>query len=467
MNTNKKRVLSGWCSCPSLFLYSFLLLMLLFSSCKKFLDEKPDKKISTPETLDDLQGILDYYFGMNARYPSAGEVCADNYYLTDAGWGTSSELHRNYYTWQKYDKIGVDWNNSYNSIFYANVILYSLDKISIAPGEQQRANEIRGASLFVRASQHFALAQLFAPAYDLNTASKDLGIPLRLNTNNNSPSVRVSVQQNYHSILSDLTESLSLLPVLQPLKYRPGKPAAYALLARTCLVMQDYTKAGLYADSCLQLYDSLMNYNTLTASSTIPFRQFNTEVIYDTRTAAPSALSASRAKVDTGLYRSYEMNDIRRSIFFKSNSDGSKAFKGNYTGLSNASLFTGIATDEVYLIRAESFARNGNLTAAMKDINDLLRTRWKTINGVSTYIDKTAVTSDEALQFILTERRKELLYRTLRWSDLRRLNKESAYAITIYRTINNQLYQLSPGSPRYTLQIDRGAILFSGMEQNP
>lgn len=438
-------------------------MILFLASCKKFLDEKPDGKLATPATFNDLDGMLDLYSQLNARYPSAAEVCADNYYLTNADWAAVSEPHRNYYLWQKFDETLGEWLPPFNNIFYANVILHHLPDISCTPGQVPLLPGLKGSALFLRAYYFYALSQLFAPAYDPATATTDLGLPLRLNPDVNERSVRSSVQQTYDQILSDLQQAVSLLPVQQPRKHRPSKPAAYAMLARTFLVMREYQKAGLYADSCLQLYDSLINYNTLNASATIPFTQFNKEVIYDCRSAAPSALSQTRAKVDSSLYNSYTANDIRKTIFFRSNGNGTYAFKGNYTGLNNASLFTGIAVDEIYLIRAEARARAGNITLAMQDLNKLLAARWRT----GTFIDFTAANANEALILILKERRKELLFRGLRWSDLRRLNKEQQFETTLTRLLNNQQYQLPPNSLRYTLQIDHTAIQQSGMQQNP
>lgn len=206
-----------------------------------------------------------------------------------------------------------------------------------------------------------------------------------------------------------------------------------------------------------------MDYNTINAAVAIPFTQFNREVIYETRTNSISALSQSNAKIDSLLYQSYATNDLRKTVFFRSNGNGTYAFKGNYTGQSAAFLFTGVATDEMYLLRAECYARAGNTSAALADLNTLMSKRWKT----GTFVPFTAPDANEALLLILKERRKELLFRSLRWTDLRRLNKEPALAQTITRVLNNQVYSLEPDSWRYTLQIDREAILFSGMQQNP
>lgn len=437
------------------------------ASCKKFLNEKPDRKISTPQNLADLDGMLDYYFGLNARFPMSGEVSADNFYLTDAAWAATNEQQRNLYLWQKYDRVLTEWSAPYNNIYYANVLLYNLGLFNIKTSELEQANNIQGAAYFIRAINHFALAQLFAPVYKKTTAATDLGIPLRLNENYNEPVVRVSVLENFNSIVADVKKSIPLLPQNQPRKYRPGKAAAYGLLARVYLYMQEYQQAKLYADSCLSLYNTLIDYNSINTAATIPFVQFNNEVIYDARSNPPSALLASRAKVDTTLYRQYEENDIRKAAFFINNADGSKAFKGNYTGLNNASLFSGIAVDEIYLIRAEAWARLGNINEALNDLNTLLRTRYKKINNSSTFIDKTAPDAAAALSIILTERRKQLLYRGLRWADLKRLNLEPAFAVTLVRTINNTRYELPPNSNRYQLQIDAEAIRLSTMAQNP
>lgn len=441
----------------------YMLFLLACTSCKKYLEQKPDQSVATPSTLDDLQNIIDNYGVLNARFSAIPELSADNFYLTDASWNTLSDLHRNLYHWQKYDDIPGDWSVPYNNIYYTNLVLETLPRVITVVTEQQRADFIKGAAFFVRAYNYYALAQLFTPPFENSTAETSMGLPLRLNTNINERSVRASLLQTWQQIIADLKASLPLLPAMPPVKYRPSKPAAYAALARTYMCMQDYEMAGFYADSCLKLYDSLMDYNTINAAAAIPFAQFNREVIYETRTNSISAMSQSNAKIDSGLYQSYASNDLRKSVFFRSNGNGTYAFKGNYTGQSAAYLFTGVATDEMYLLRAECYARAGNTTAALADLNTLMSKRWK----AGTFVPFTASDANEALLLILKERRKELLFRNLRWTDLRRLNKEPAWAQTITRVLNNQVYSLEPDSWRYTLQIDREAILFSGMQQNP
>lgn len=58
-----------------------------------------------------------------------------------------------------------------------------------------------------------------------------------------------------------------------------------------------------------------------------------------------------------------------------------------------------------------------------------------------------AVTDQDLLiRKILLERRKELLVRTVRWTDWRKLNEEPSFEITLSRVINNKIYSLAPYS---------------------
>ena len=66
---------------------------------------------------------------------------------------------------------------------------------------------------------------------------------------------------------------------------------------------------------------------------------------------------------------------------------------------------------------------------------------------------------------MLTERRKELLFRGVRWVDVKRLNKEG-YGISLQRTIDGQTYRLGPNSLRFALPIPEDVIAMSGMPQN-
>lgn len=439
-------------------------LILCLFSCSKFLDKKPDQKLTTPSTLKDFQAILDYYARINQFSPGAGEASADNYYLSTSDYNAMSlDAERRLYSWQNDFVLKTfpnDWSYSWDNVFRANTVLDNLASVPRTTDNAAEWDNVKGQALVLRAKCFWQIAQVWCNAYDPATSSADLGLPLRLNGDFNHPSVRASLEDTYQAILSDLTAAIPLLPSTPLHVMRFARPAAHAMMARTLLSMRKYEKAGLYADSCLQLYNTLLDYNSLSSAASFPFPRFNAEVIWESFCFLHEQLYSSNAKVDSVLMASYAVNDLRRSLFFKSNNNGTYAFKGSYEGGDN--LFDGIATDELYLVRAESRARQGDKTGALSDLNTLLAKRWKS----GTFVPLVAADATSALALVLQERRKELFFRCLRWSDIKRLNKEGA-GIVLKRVINGQEYILPPNDPRYALPIPEDIITLSGMQQNP
>lgn len=446
--------------------FKFLLVALfaiMQNSCKKFLDEKSSKSLIIPRSVQDLQGVLDGD-GMNEAYPQSGIVCSDDFYLTGTTWASVPFIEeRNSYIWDKGASNDNDWYYSYQRIFKSNAVLDELPKLKDEVATTAEWNNVKGSAYFFRAFNFYELAQIYAPQYSVHSAPQNLGIPLRLKSDIEDISVRSTVQETYDRIIIDAKESIRFLPLTSNYKTRPIKPAAYALLARTYLVMGDFANAGKYADSALQIYDDLLDYNTdidVNAPSGV-FQKFNKEVIFHAETRIPYSLLYG--KVDTTLYSLYAADDLRKAAFFLT-SGSTSTFKGSYTGKARYFPFQGFTTDELYLIKAECFARTGNIPLAMTDLNTLLIKRW----AQGTFVPYTATNITEALNKILLERRKELCYRTgLRWSDLRRLNLDSNYQTTLKRALDTQTYILSPGDLNYTFLIPLSVIGISGMMQNP
>lgn len=450
-------------------------LLTLITNCnkKEFLEQNPDSNIFIPSTLEDCQALLDNETIMNET-PVLGEVSADNYYISTTFWNTINAREKNAYIWNPNSFEGLsrdvpDWNSPYKQVFYANVILQALDQIVITPHNENKWKEIRGAALFARGHAFYQIAQLFAPVYSTNNPETIPGIVLRLQPEVDVKSVRADLEATYKQIIQDTKDAAKLLPKDIPFlnRNRSSKPAAFALLARIFLNMDRYDSAKQYSDSCINLYSTLIKYDTLVISNnTNQFNKFNPETIYQSRfisnTNVIRAINVSNCIVDSLLYRSYDPNDLRKAILFRVNNSLPNAInpKSSYSGSSQ--LFTGIATDEVYLIRAECQARQGKVSAAMEDLNKLLEHRWRSVS----FTPLIAQNRDEALSLILEHRRKELPFRGLRWSDLRRLNKNGAN-ITLRRKINNTEYELKPGDLRYTFLIPPDVIGFTGMQQNP
>lgn len=446
--------------------YIFILCLGLISCNKKeFLDESPRSDLFVPTTLEDFQALLDNDIVLNMT-PVLGELSADNYYLLQSSWSSLTTKEKNAYTWEKdtYNGEGkvVDWNTPYQQVLYANVILDGLNKVAITDENLKQWNNIKGAALFTRAYAFFNLAQVFALPYNAATVNEDLGIPLKLTPNIDEKLQRPTLEQTYSQILKDLLEAKTLLfDSISSTRIRPNKPAAFALLARVFLSMHEYHNAGANADSSLQLYNTLIDYNTRDGNSTRPFDKLNVETMYQSRFVETNVLKgiSGYGLVDTNLYSTYAHNDLRRSLFFNIIPGGRINFKGSYTGLIFA--FTGLATDETYLIRAECRARANDVTGAMDDLNTLLEKRWKS----GFFVPLTAATWEQALNAILIERRKELPCRGVRWTDIRRLNLETPN-IKPVRFINNLPYELPVNSPKYALPIPPDAEQLGNYKPN-
>jgi hypothetical protein len=207
-----------------------------------------------------------------------------------------------------------------------------------------------------------------------------------------------------------------------------------------------------------------MQYDTVGETGFYVFNRFNQEVIFAEvmEQLNPSPVSDFIVYVDSTLYGSYANGDLRQSLYFSNFGTGGIYFSGFYD--QEGFAFCGLATDEQYLIRAECEARLGNVAAAMQDLNTLLQARWA--SGLFT--PYMAVDATDALGQILTERRKELVFRGLRWTDLRRLNKDPRWQKTLYRGIGTTMYSLPPGDPRYVYPIPDNVIGFNpNMPQNP
>lgn len=444
-----------------------LLLLIILPSCKKeWLDAKPDKSLVLPTTIKDYQALLDNTSEIPFNHYQTGgmgEMGAGDFYILYNNWKSLfGELQRSTYIWDKTETFykgepNAEWATSYKRILTTNIVLEGIAKVKHTASEQAAWNLVKGSALFFRAFDFYCLSQGYCKPYAAATATTDLGIPLRLEYDINVKSVRSTLQQTYDQVISDLKESLTLLNKTPLFKTRPSKQAAYGMLARTYLAMEQYDQAGLYADSVLQIQSDLITYSTLNTGQSNPLKRFNPEVVFHS-TFSYGIFGVANLIVEPTLFASYDANDMRRAAFFLLR-NGVMTFKGSYNGDKN--LFGGIATDEMFLIRAESFARQGNHIAAQKDLNDLMRTRWS-----GTYTDRQYNNAEEALIDILTERRKELVFRSLRWTDLRRLNKDDRFKVTLTRELNGTTYTLPPNDPRYVLPIDEIEIRFSGIQQN-
>lgn len=431
-----------------------------------WLEAKPDKALVLPRSLKDYQSLLDNTAEFNNLLTGGlGEVGAGDFLLSDNDYlGLASPLERNVYVWKKENvyegEPNPEWSYAYERILKVNIVLEGLDKIT-RTGNEQQWDHLRGSALFFRALDYFNLAQLFCQPYTGPGAATALGLPLRLNANVNEKKGRSNLDDTYGQIISDLEDAYNLLPSSQDYKTRPNKVAADGLLARIYLSTGNYERALFHSNRFLLNQEELIDYNDLNINANFPIAVLSDEVVFHGNMIMYTALLNNRHQVSRELFDSYETDDLRRNVFFASTENSLIRFKGSYAG--SRTFFVGIATDEQYLIKAECLIRQQKIAEGLTVLNKLLRTRWKK----GAYIDFVTDDVNEALHFVLQERRKQLLARGVRWSDLRRLNVDPRFEITLNRTLSGMSHVLSPNDPRYVLPIPDEEMLNNPMEQNP
>lgn len=434
---------------------------LLLGACDAdFLDVKYDKRLEVASTAKDFQAMLDVTIIYNQYYPNLGELGTTDFYLLDARWNALPFIDRSAYIWQKeiFDptETSRDWNESYKRIHNANAVIEGIESIE---GNPSGTDAIKGAALFYRGYTMFELAQVFCTQWDERTASEELGLPVRLTSDINHRVQRSSLKETYDAILSDMLRAIPLLSERTPFSTQPSKAAGYGALSRIYLQMARYDLAYRYADSCLMYGAELLDYNRIDRVKNYPFARFNSEVIFHASLVPSTAFSQAALNIVQAQLDRYGPDDLRREAFFRTTASLT-TFKGSYDG--SALLFSGLSTGEILLIRAEAACRTERVDIALSDLDRLLSHRIR-----SAVYEAPQITDREVLlTYILEERRKELVFRGIRWKDLKRLNRYSERAVTLERKIGEETFRLEPNDKRYVLPIPYDALIKGGLVQN-
>lgn len=450
----------------------FVMLAVLWpvSACHKtFLDEKPEKSLVVPKTIADMEALLNNSNSVMNLSPWLPSFAGDEAYIQDRILISLDVLAQNSYQWKEDVYQGrpiADWNTLYQQIFYANVVLDALKSIVARENEHAKIDELKGRALFYRGLAFFNLATEFAGLDVDNPEQNLLGLPIPKTANISEMLPRSTVADLRMQIIEDLRTALDVLPTAVLYKTQPTKQACLALLARVYLYFSSYGEAEQMAMTCLAAGDKLLDYNELNLENNNPFPPSlpygNPEVLFHSKMISNPLASASRnVSVDSLLLASYQVDDLRGKAFFGATTSGSRYFNGGYTGTTH--IFTGLALDEVYLIAAECKARRADVDGARSLLNTLLVKRYRK----DSFTPLEGLDTSELLKLILEERRKELVFRGTRWSDLRRLNLEGRFSEILYRKIEGQEMELSLDSPKYLFPIPDQEIQVNNLVQNP
>lgn len=481
----------------------YLILMLVclgVTSCKKFLDVKPKGQV-IPETIEHFEGMLNNvvqgyfchfqdYRSDDASLPSDGTGLSSDIYVS-ANPNNLNHAVRKIFKFDACPFEAVDndimWTQTHMRILHFNTVI---DYVMTAKGgTEARKRSLRAEALVQRALDFYGLVNIYAHHYDPATAAAEPGIPMFLHPEATASVPRSTVKEVYDRILSDVQEALPNLPQTSVLgKFRVSYPGAVAFLARVHLNMGNYEKAFGYADEALGYNQVLVDlngqklapidppspYTGLTGdaygwvlnldNSPVPDANEHAETILARTFQAPYGLgTAANVCMSVELRDLFDQtNDKRYQFWYASGRPGANCelLYGLKIRLRGDQANIGPGTAEMYLIRAECYARAGQLQNALYDVNHLRKHRYAT----GTHVDKkvTDFNSDafEVLKFVLEERRRELAFMGFRVSDLKRLNKDPRFAKTITHVTPEGTFTLTPNSNKYLRQLYPGATIY-------
>jgi starch-binding outer membrane protein, SusD/RagB family len=463
----------------------------------EFLDLLPHSAISTElafENLEDFQTAVNgVYSGIAASSYYGkdmmlfGDFLSDNLYARigySNSYGNLYQFEFNSGT----DYIKDFWARGYIVAIRATQIIDKIDELE--EGTEKEKNTIKGEALLARSMAHFDMLRYFAKPYQRSSPSTDLGIPYREKISLD-PLPRLTIQENYDRILRDLSQAYGLLPhdtVIIP-NYYFSKKVADALFARIYFEMGQYPEAITHATNLIN--DA--RYRLLSGAdyTRMWVEDTGAEIIFRLMITQSESTNAARIgsnfigstspsplwNVDylpaLDLMQLYDdKDDVRFSTFFRRNT-GTPGGTGIQTiirkyptnpaftnrGVNMAKVFR---LAEMYLIRAEAYAKTNQENLALADINTLRRAR------IADYSD-VVLNGDDLMQAIKNERRIELAFEGHRFLDLKR-NGEGFKRVPQPGTLVANNIEVAPDNHRFVWPIPEPEMLVNPYlkdKQNP
>ena len=439
-----------------------LIMFFLISGCEKYLDVEP-KGTVRPNTVGELGELIigEYKFGYSNRSTA---YMSDELVVLEADYTNLLVLHKNGYRWESLFNEGdvdLDWKDIYYKTYLTNYVLDMIDEADLNGSTEADRNRIKAEALTIRSYDYLQLVNIYGAHYHPETAASDMAVPLILRADISSQLPRSSVDEIYTQIISDLKTAINLFSsnAIPDVRINSSKTGAYGLLSRLYLFRSEWQKALEYANLALANYSVLYNYNNYTRDNSHLTRILNAQenqeaILY--RTCTQSYTRGNKVIIADDLIDLFETNDLRFQFFTENNGNGTYAYWSSNSG--DNFPMAGITVPELYLIRAETNARLGNIADAMNDLFILRSNRY----DINAYPDQvsfeaaialSATNIEEAIQLVLDERRKELMFTNLRWFDMKRLILEGRYTKTLTRTIRGENYTLEPDSYKYVIDI--------------
>ncbi|WP_293304639.1 RagB/SusD family nutrient uptake outer membrane protein [Pedobacter sp. UBA5917] len=406
--------------------------IILFTSCKKFLEVQPQLQVDQDQAIinagtaataaNGLFNLLaaNSYYGSNfpaLSYLSAGDI----------QWsGSQSDPNEitKHLTSATNGYVQSAWTAIYKTISQANYIIDKVPTVSDPLLTTTLKNQYLGEAYFVRALAYFDLARGWGGVQLILKATN--------NSSDNSDIPRSSLADTYAQVLKDLNAAETLVPTAVN-RNRVSLRTVQALKARFYLYQKNWALAEQFATSVINdnaNYSLVAPYSAFFANNAVTTNESVLELAYTTSNTnghsnwwLPPALGGRREwspnDALVALLNNPTIGGNRNTLIAQTAPPGNlwygKLYYRNPLGTDPAYV---IRISELYLIRSEARAQQGNLIGTNSAQTDLNSVRSRAGLGVT-----TAATLSEILLALEKERQVEFPFEADRWFNLVRTDR--------------------------------------------
>lgn len=434
----------------SILIISFCLSFLAGACKKDFLEVIDKSKLLREGYVVDLVTTEHYmngvYIDIASKFAGVNnlplpELVADNIKPTaNLVTGISPTVYRWNVT-KEFDLGTGPWGENYQIIRSCNYVIEKSDEFK--DQDIDKANNLKGQALTIRAWMHFVLVNMFAQSYNFTNDASHPGVPYIRSSDVEENIRRVSVAEVYNAIGDDLNKAMELLPANVTSRQFVNRFCTSALLARVNLFKENYLQAKNFSVQILNEVPLMTaNYPTKLYTSV------ETEALFqlppgnsqsaDYNISFLGQYYANKTSLRflatndlVSLYRSYPAD--KRNAWVRDSSIGKVVFKfpkavtGTHATAESDYYQTLLRSTEMVLTAAEAYSKLNMDDSARYFVNQI-RSRA----GIPAIT--TSITGVALLDSIRLERRKEMAFDGIRMFDLQRwhlsVDRQDALAST-------------------------------------
>jgi hypothetical protein len=401
--------------------FLFVLIAILFSSCKKVLETTPELYIDQAQSIVDKRSAQAALTGAyNALSLNSYQGNAFRYVTNLAGdnikWVGNSPTNREFDVYGIFttnSRVQELWSAIYKTINISNNIIELVPQVTDVTLSQADRNKLRGEAFFLRALGYFDLVRLWANVPITSAATQTPGDAKGVK---NSRSDEI-----YRFIEKDLDSAEKLLPAIVN-RNRANQYTVKALKARLYLYLENWPKAEKYAT---EVIDNSTDFRLVKPYSRF-YESKNTvesifELDYTINNKNNYAANWFQNPVSGGKKEFLPTDEFITMVKDPAIGGSRSALVFTAGGITYGNMNFKIATGEdqvyilrlaeIFLVRAEARAEQQKLAEGLQDLN-VIRTRAD-VPAVQSVTGK-----EELIEKILLERRMELAYESHRWFDI-------------------------------------------------